>query len=632
MISCDRTGPRYALIEGDAMWGMIRGLLLLMLVWILGHAVGLLIAAEPVKTGEKRDTLLYVRTDPPGAKVLINGKEVGTSDGLFKVEPGEGTILVELEGREPDERQVIVRANAITRVELSLEPKADVEPQDSLSIRQLPQGSVELVGITRYPPTKESQWWKPDGSPIQLGTFLPKSSRGPFPAREKAFLFRFRNQPEDTPVWKTTPSADWWASAVVDGQGKTVDGYRMLTTDFADSVERAGVRVGIDMGPWETVFTQQADRLSSASFRRAGRESTVTFQKVEARGRAGRDSTRVTFTSNERYGDWRRRLVAVTKDGSEHATRINSMGSDCMADFQQLQPSSIKEFRYQVRPFHWGEFENISLAPEQKTSAKTVVSTVDQGTRFIGHLTQGTVELLGVTNYPPTAESEWWKPDGSPVELGTYLPRAPHNPPLPRKKSMAMLIRLKDLPADASWPAWRISPSVGFWEGNAVVDERGETIEGYKMFCPDFEKTAETADFRVGIDTGPWETVITQKPDSLGASSFSRDGGKWDVVFQKAIEDQPVGTFKVTFTKTDSYGVWKTRLVAVADDGDEEATLIGYRGENGTARFHHTELSSVKEFRFQVRPFDWVEFKYISLSPELKTEVEVVSAGSSEKE
>ncbi len=42
---------------------------------------------EPPKTGEKRDTLLYVRTDPPGAKVILNGKELGKSDDLFAVEP-----------------------------------------------------------------------------------------------------------------------------------------------------------------------------------------------------------------------------------------------------------------------------------------------------------------------------------------------------------------------------------------------------------------------------------------------------------------------------------------------------------------------------------------------------------------
>jgi len=80
--------------------------------------------AEPQKTGKKRTTLLDVRTDPPGATVYLNGKELGTTNGLFPVEPGSGTILLELEGHQAYQRQVMVRANGTTRVNLKLAPQA----------------------------------------------------------------------------------------------------------------------------------------------------------------------------------------------------------------------------------------------------------------------------------------------------------------------------------------------------------------------------------------------------------------------------------------------------------------------------------------------------------------------------
>lgn len=378
-----RPGERSAPNKGNVMLRRTTCLLLLVLLCGFAQTGGFLNAAEPVKTGEKRDTLLYIRTDPPGAKVLINGKEVGTSDGLFKVEPGMGTILVELEGREPGERPVIIRANAITRVELSLkrkaEPKAEAKAEREASpfAVHLPQGSVELVGITNYPVTEQSQWWKSDGSPIELGTFLPRSSDGPsHPLKNSvAILVRFRDQPAGTShAWKTTPSAGWWASAVVDEQGKTIEGYSMLIPDFDETVETAGFGVGIDGGPWETVITQQPDRLGSSSFRRGGHESTITFLSAEARDRGGEDSTRVTLTSNEPYGEWRRRLVAVAKDDTEHATRIDYMGSNGTADFRGLPPSSIEEFRYQVRPFQWVEFKNVSLEIGKKTDVEVVSS------------------------------------------------------------------------------------------------------------------------------------------------------------------------------------------------------------------------------------------------------------------
>ena len=40
------------------------------------------------------------------------------------------------------------------------------------------------------------------------------------------------------------------------------------------------------------------------------------------------------------------------------------------------------------------------------------VSVADE-TRFIAHLPQGTVELVGITDYPPTLKSRWWQADGS---------------------------------------------------------------------------------------------------------------------------------------------------------------------------------------------------------------------------
>ena len=103
------------------------GLFLMVLLCTIAQA-DVCTAADPeVKTGEKQDTLLYVRTVPPGAKVLLDGKELGTSDGVFHVEPGVGTVLVELDGHKPNKKQVTIRANGITRVELALKPQTKPE-------------------------------------------------------------------------------------------------------------------------------------------------------------------------------------------------------------------------------------------------------------------------------------------------------------------------------------------------------------------------------------------------------------------------------------------------------------------------------------------------------------------------
>ncbi|MCP4453170.1 MAG: PEGA domain-containing protein, partial [Planctomycetes bacterium] len=68
-----------------------------------------------VETSGTADTLLYIRTVPSGAQILLDGKPLGNSDGLFPVKPGRYKIVVDLEGHEPQNQQISVRDGKITR-------------------------------------------------------------------------------------------------------------------------------------------------------------------------------------------------------------------------------------------------------------------------------------------------------------------------------------------------------------------------------------------------------------------------------------------------------------------------------------------------------------------------------------
>jgi hypothetical protein len=80
-------------------------------------------AADPPKTGGNRDTLIYARTDPPGAKVFVNGKEVGMTPGLFPADAGVATIILQLEGHGQVKKEIRIPANGITRIEIELKPQ-----------------------------------------------------------------------------------------------------------------------------------------------------------------------------------------------------------------------------------------------------------------------------------------------------------------------------------------------------------------------------------------------------------------------------------------------------------------------------------------------------------------------------
>ncbi len=203
--------------------------------------------------------------------------------------------------------------------------------------------------------------------------------------------------------------------------------------------------------------------------------------------------------------------------------------------------------------------------------------------------------------------------------------------------------------ADASRVAWEFWPPPHWrnstdmrWQGLGVVDARGKLLRGYEMVSVHFDAYTEMADLRARVSTSAyeWETVITRKSDSAGTSSFRRDGEEWPVTFYKArraprggVRQDPAGSTRVKLkVPPDVNGdsefylrLW-TRLVAVDHDGSEHASSIGYDGNKGTAVFRGLPLSSIKEFKFQVRPYDWVEFKNVSLQLGQRRIVTVVSS------
>lgn len=98
-------------------------------------AVFILVGASitAVASDDDPPSELYVRTVPSGAKVLVDGKQVGKSDNLFKVEPGARKIEVELEGFEPIRKEVNVAAARIKRVVFELEKSpSESQPQENL--------------------------------------------------------------------------------------------------------------------------------------------------------------------------------------------------------------------------------------------------------------------------------------------------------------------------------------------------------------------------------------------------------------------------------------------------------------------------------------------------------------------
>jgi len=234
------------------------------------------------------------------------------------------------------------------------------------------------------------------------------------------------------------------------------------------------------------------------------------------------------------------------------------------------------------------------------------------------------VELVGIAKSPLT-NPRWWKPDGTATTLEPLPPQPmDHWPSVGGSPAIFFLLRFKDLATDASYPAWKLEPSGGYG-GIPLFDSRGQKVPDAMLFRAERRPDATKADFRVGIAAGRWHTVVIQQPDNLGTSNFSMNGEQATVTFHNAGPGPYQNGTQVNLTNTAPHGRWQSRLVAATDDELAQAVLIGYMGQQGTAKFRDLPSDSIKEFRFQIRPYVWVEFKNVALIPGQKTDVKVIS-------
>lgn len=296
-------------------------------------------------------------------------------------------------------------------------------------VARLPHGAVELVGLADFPAASKSQWWRPDGSAAAIGPYRPRRI-DPYWRRFRglktvSFVFRGENlsvalaaqanapaaasgaplalpagapaeslnaprKPSGSlqygplvepswPAWgingraEPGPPTVAWSEGmeVLDARGNQLPNHWMYTAAFALPLQTVDFAVGISAGAWETVASSRADSAATARFRREGQEWSVTFPKVKSY--PIRITTTVAYPAA--YGKLRRRLLVVGNDGSEHASSEGDYGKLAIdAVFSDLPLNDVKELRFQVRPYAWVGFKNVSLYHGQPTQVQVVSS------------------------------------------------------------------------------------------------------------------------------------------------------------------------------------------------------------------------------------------------------------------
>ena len=225
------------------------------------------------------------------------------------------------------------------------------------------------------------------------------------------------------------------------------------------------------------------------------------------------------------------------------------------------------------------------------------------------------IELLGLT-YIPVKGQPWWRPDGSPVDEPPF-DRVDSDPSVdPNWEQFsyyAVAMRLKGKAADKPGQVqWRFRRA----DGHARTTYYDKAVLAGWVRFPKYVKTTA---LRLGIAGGQWETLIAFKD----YGSYSK--GKDSIVVSEAYGHfGPLGSglgekglyIRVVYNVTDR----DVRIIAVDKNGKVHLSSSG--GSGGTSELRRTianfcDLTEVnlQEYRFEVREYEWVEFRNIALQP-----------------
>ena len=252
------------------------------------------------------------------------------------------------------------------------------------------------------------------------------------------------------------------------------------------------------------------------------------------------------------------------------------------------------------------------LLPMAKARKKDpdIVENEQINSQFIATLPNGVkVELVGVCEHPSEGK-QWWRPDGSKLSQRPfeklyqrcYTKREYYELALkvgsPENRKLSIDSKgggVFNLYPDNIWGGWVLS-------------------EGKKM-----------RNQSIGIAQGPWKTIM--EADPMHTQSFG------DIAFGRAFESdyELIGAaVGVTATYTIEKEKVDCRIIAV----DRESNIHTSSGSSGignglwmqrTVHFRDLQIDEIKEFQFQTRPYQWVEFKNVSLKPNFKTDAQVES-------
>ena len=495
--------------------------------------------------------------------------------------------------------------------------------------------TVELVGICEYPP-EGKKWWRPDGKEL-AETFSVKET-GTISASGKPYAMLIKTTGSIGFSWSIEGSHGTDALTATDSQGIGT-GLNGLKVFIDEHRTETTVKIIVPEGPWtkETGY-------NGVGIKAYTDEYGVVFSPPQQTDKG------VMLVVSDNSINYDRRIIAIDDNNEVHTNSIvmgggvaipgreNTQLFQTTALFSNITLDKIKEYKFQTRPYHWVEFRNVSLRPGVKTDVQVlqqapqpIVRAAEASkieTKTTGRETTNapftakldndvTVELVSICDYPE-GKPRCWRPDGSKLEKQIYVKR--EGPYQDGKYGFIMRV---DMPDDSSFSVDKIEGVQNLYFLCAIMDS-GVEINGFRTTTWKNNKPrekgyrasimkeydgGETTNIRVYVAAGPWNTEA--KHD--GRSTAAKDG----FIFSKAYEADSGVNIVIS-------GKWREgeeyRIAAI----DTNDVLYATVPSRDVGRFNNIKLSQIKEFRVQTRPYQWIEFRNVSLRPGVKTDMQVL--------
>jgi len=254
----------------------------------------------------------------------------------------------------------------------------------------------------------------------------------------------------------------------------------------------------------------------------------------------------------------------------------------------------------------------MAAAGRDQSKRQSVIRAVDNKATLRSGVS---IELLGLT-YIPAKGQPWWKPDGSPVDEPPFdrVGTDPSvDPNWEQFNYYAVAMRLKGKSAAKMGQVkWRFRRADGYAR-TTYYDKN--VLAGWVRF----PKYVKTTTLRLGIAGGDWQTLIAfedygsyrKGKDSIAVSKpYGPYGPLGSGLREKGLY------IRVVYNVTDR----DVRIVAVDKNGKVHLSSSG--GSGGTRELRRTIVNfrdltqdKLQEYRFEVRGYEWVEFRNIALRP-----------------